>query len=298
MIHIFFVPGMFGSMLEYVLRSKTVEGTPITAEIKADGSMHSFIKKFHPRSMEQIITGLKSAVDITTPIYPCPDAHLPEIISKFKEILPDWEDDAKIILHAPDIRWAEINLLFLYHKVSIGLGLGMEIVAGDNQQNIARWNPSYTHWTQMHRWEFREWISLFYDGWVQEWINIDQQSTRGFLRITNRDVIENPHETITGAIRHCGCTPRKDLNDFLMDYVAKQDYVLKEYHHIEKAVESTVEGIDYIWPELSIIGEAIIQRKLRSLGFELQCDGLDVFPTSSVQLKKITYRPDNNLHQS
>jgi hypothetical protein len=47
MICVFFVPGMFGSTVEYVLRAFTNELDNIDAEILSDGSMHSFKTQMH-----------------------------------------------------------------------------------------------------------------------------------------------------------------------------------------------------------------------------------------------------------
>ena len=150
----------------------------------------------------------------------------------------------------------------------------------------------------MRAWEFREWISLFYEAWVQEWIQIDDHIIQDFIKISTQDIIEYPKKIVREIIQHSGYTPKSDLDDFLEKYIAKQSYVLDEYHCIENAVRATIENFEYEWPTLNIIGEAIIQRQLRSQGLEIACDGLDVFPTNSLKLKQLTYRPEVNLHQS
>lgn len=298
MVHIFFVPGMFGSMLEYVLRSHTVEGVPVDADITPDGSMHSFVKRFHPLEARHLLHGLNDKLDITTPVYPTSDMHLNEIISKFREMLPTWDDDIKFLIHAPNLRWAEINMLFQYHKVAVGLNKGIGIIAGNNHDDIVQWNKNYTHWDQMRVWEFREWISLFYETWVQEWIHIDDHIIQDFIKISAQDIIDDPKKIVREVIQQSGYTPKSDLDDFLEKYIAKQIYILDEYRHIESAVKSTIENSEYEWPTLNIIGEAIIQRQLRSQGLEIACDGLDEFPTNSLKLKQLTYRPEVKLHQS
>jgi hypothetical protein len=297
MIHVFFVPGMFGSMIEYVLKSHTLELIPIQASIRDDGSMHGYSKNFHPTTLKELQQGLSNDIDITTPIYPCEEMHLEGIIQIFRNSLSGWENHSKFIIHAPDLRWAEINLLFQYYKISLGLKMGMDIFSGNNSENIARWNPDYTHWQQMKPWEYREWFSMFYENWVQEWINIDDDLTDGFMRLTNQEILENTKNVLSDMIKFCNLTPGPNLYSFLESYREKQSYVLDEYAHIEHAVKSILNDTEYKWPKLSIIGESIIQRKLRSAGLEIRCDRLDDFPTHSVKLKELTYRSDMNLHQ-
>ena len=60
MINVFFVPGMFGSTIEFILRSYTNEYTPISAGIDSDGAMHSFNKEYHPTSVTKITQHLNT----------------------------------------------------------------------------------------------------------------------------------------------------------------------------------------------------------------------------------------------
>ena len=82
MIHVFFVPGMFGSTIEYIIRSYSNELTPVAGEILSNGSLHSFTKAAHFRHTEHIDNFFKtgSTVDVTTPIYPFNEHTLPEIL--------------------------------------------------------------------------------------------------------------------------------------------------------------------------------------------------------------------------
>jgi hypothetical protein len=43
------------------------------------------------------------------------------------------------------------------------------------------------------------------------------------------------------------------------------------------------------WNPLPLVSQAWIQAKLREIGFELRCDGLDEFPSSSEQLRRLMY---------
>ena len=45
------------------------------------------------------------------------------------------------------------------------------------------------------------------------------------------------------------------------------------------------------WDPLPLPSESYVQWKLRELGYEIRCHGLDIFPTTSVQLKELLYNP-------
>lgn len=59
----------------------------------------------------------------------------------------------------------------------------------------------------------------------------------------------------------------------------------------ESIVDAVINKKDFMWQPttLSIFTEAWIQRQLFKAGFGLKCDGLDIFPTNSLNLKKLTY---------
>jgi hypothetical protein len=55
-------------------------------------------------------------------------------------------------------------------------------------------------------------------------------------------------------------------------------------------IEHFTKNKHYTMPEeLSLLDEAWIQNKLREKGVEIQCSGLNQFPTTVYDLKKITY---------
>jgi hypothetical protein len=191
MIHVFFVPGMFGSTIEYVLRNYTNELVPVSGEILDDGSLHSFAKQAHPLDIEdvnrlsKIVNNPYNELSVTTPIYPFKKNHLPEIITAFDPVIG--LDDKCILLYANNVASAELNILFQYYKICIGLKRGLDIFCNSNSHNIVNWNKDYQHWKDMQDWEFREWFSLFYVEWVQEWIDSCTQVPADWLKIQNVD---------------------------------------------------------------------------------------------------------------
>ena len=50
-------------------------------------------------------------------------------------------------------------------------------------------------------------------------------------------------------------------------------------------------------PCQTLIDEAYVQHSLREQGYEIQCDGLDTFPTNSRDLREIIYENSNTNNQ-
>lgn len=302
MIHVFFVPGMFGSTIEYITRSYSNELTPVAGSILADGSMHSFKKPAHFKDIKDIDDFFKTdnVADVTTPIYPFRQQKLPEILEHHSQnIMPN---HACILMYADSVRSAELNMLFQYHKISVGLNMGLDIFCHGNENNIILWNPTYSHWSQMKPWQLREWISLFYKPWVQEWIVSPQQVGHQFLTIKNTDFLFDSVATANKIFNHCKLTQKLELDTFLNQWRLAQQYIVDEFDLLDRIVNCAIWGVagadgdganqSLEWQPINIIAESIVQQRLRAKGYEIRCDGLDKFPTDAIMfntlLEKVT----------
>lgn len=282
---------MFGSTVEYVLRSYTTRYTPVDEIIGNDGSMHFYTKEHHPRTKQLIFEKIKTLGpdSITTPKYPFKEIHLLEILEIYKSLNIF---SSNILIHADSTRSAELNILFQYYKIAFGqkFQLGLEIFAGSNEQNIINWNPNYKHWSEMQPWEFREWFSLFYVVWVKEWIESANQVPDTFLKVTNTDILFNTKSTLLKIIEFCNLTLSKDVNTFVGKWISKQKYIVNEFNLLDKIVTYTTINQEFVWDKLSIVSEAIIQQRLRILGYNIKCDKLNHFPVNSKTLYNLLER--------
>lgn len=284
MIHVFFVPGMFGSTLEYVLRNYSNEYTSVDADVLPDGSMHSFGKECHPTSQLNLekLKDLASNA-ITTPIYPFQQLHLLDILEKFAAHIGGI--NTEILIYATNTKDAELNLLFQYHKIATGsLQQDLSIFCSGNEHNITNWNTDYKHWHNMRPWEIREWFSLFYVAWVQEWIESQHQVDADFYKVSNIELLENLPRVVRDIFRHCNLTESSGLDEFAVHWRSKQQYIMDEFDLLDRVIECTINNVPFSWNPVNIIAEAIVQQRLRANGYEIRCDGLDVFPTDSATL--------------
>lgn len=286
MIHVLFVPGMFGSTIEFILRSYTQDYMPMNAQIQSDGSMHSFKKQAHfldTKSIAEFFTDHQKDT-ITTPIYPFNEQHLPEIINLLDQYIDPL--DSCVLVYANSLEDAELNMLFQYHKIAFGtkIKIGLTIFCGNNEHNIVNWNSEYTHWSQMQLWELREWISLFYVDWCKEWQDSYYQTTSKFAKIKNTDILNNPYATFAGIIQHCGLTEKPGLLEFASNWKQAQQYIVDEYRLLGEIVDCSITNQSLSWQPINIVAEAIVQQRLRAKGYEIRCDGLNTFPTDSKTL--------------
>jgi len=292
-IQVFFVPGMFGSTIEYISRSYSNELTPVAGSILADGSMHSFQKLAHPLCVYHLdeffklgrLSEMATFPEVMTPIYPFIDQHLPGILDYFNQ--HQRGNESHILMYANDVRAAELNMLFQYHKISLGRQRGLDIFCQGNEHNITAWNPDYTHWSQMQTWQLREWISLFYVDWVSEWINSVHQVGSEFLTIKNTDFLYDTVATSDNIFKHCKLTMKSGLTEFLEQWQQAQQYVVNEFELLDRIVDCTIANQSLTWQPVNIIAEAIVQQRLRAKGYEIRCDGLDTFPTDAIMFNTL-----------
>jgi len=284
MISIFFVPGMFGSTVEYILREFSDNfldpALVLTCGLQPDGSVHGFQKSWHPLNM----SAYKQDVDaeIATPIYPTRDGTLLKIL----EVYPFKSPSINVLMYADSLRSAELNLLFQYHKIAEGEKhqLGLETFAIGNERDIVKWNSEYTHWSQMQPWEWREWMSLFYTTYVQQWINSQHEVPDTFLKISTTELLFQTKDTVTRIFDFCNVLAAGNIDLFIKEWVEKQQYVINEFNLLDDICNNTINNIAFSWEELNIVAAAIVQQRLRSLGYEIRCDGLNTFPVSSTTL--------------
>jgi hypothetical protein len=247
--------------------------------------MHSFIKQAHlfdPDTVKNFIIN-KHFSTITTPIYPFNEWKLPEIL----ETINVTDSDHNILIYADSLRDSELNLLFQYHKIAFGAESkkGLVIFGGyHNAHNIVNWNPDYTSWEQMQSWEWREWLSLFYVTWVQEWQESVDQVPEYFLKIKNINLLVNTHQALTDIIDFCNLTVKTELSPFINEWQSKQQYIVDEFKLLDRIIDSTITQQALTWQPINIVAEAIVQQRLRAKGYEIRCDGLNTFPTDSQTL--------------
>ena len=104
------------------------------------------------------------------------------------------------------------------------------------------------------------------------------------MKIKNTSILFDTEETLYKIIDFCKLTPKHGIKQFADEWQGFQQYIVDEFVLIDQIINQTIKNLDFGWNTLSIVSEAVIQQKLRSLNYEIQCDGLDVFPTDAKSL--------------
>ena len=136
----------------------------------------------------------------------------------------------------------------------------------------------------MQTWELREWFSIFYVQWVQEWINANTYVPSEWLQVSTREILNNTNETFVKICEYYNGIDISNLDklaDFSLLWREKQQYILDEHDLINSIVKLTIANNDFSWKPLTFIAEAMVQHKLRSFGYELRCYNLNTFPINS-----------------
>ena len=289
MINIFFVPGMFGSTLEYMLRNFTNNFTPVTGEILLDGSVHSFEKQFHwhHEGIEKLFSTFNDSIEIANILYP-------EETHSINWIIENWPDDLtkskNIMVVAENLRNAELNLLFQYYKIAYGVKLkfGLNIFFCIN--NLDKWDEKIKNWSDARLWQLRESYSLFYPRMIEESWTLNDTDIPNLITVKNYDILYNLKETFLKIVNFCELTLRdENLDTFITEWVSKQNYIINEFNLLDKIVQSTLnkEYFDWSNDRLCLISEAIIQQRLRQHGYNIKCCNLNKFPTNSKELENL-----------
>ena len=286
-INIFYVAGMYGSTIDYILQF--TQDKSLDTTVLSDGSMHAHIKNFHVTNNHtlQKLTYLRTTTSqMCDIIYPWSDKKFNDIIS----LIPH-QQHKNILVHANNLEDCELTLLNQYYKIAYGKTKtnGLEIFEDSASENFKKWNECYTSWQDMQTWEWREWFSFTYPGYTSEWIASQYQSPDYFFKLSINDLLYNTVNSVINILNHCQIPISTHVIDFATNWKHTQQHIINKLNQIDCIVESILEDECFEWKSLSIIEEAIIQTRLRKHGFELACDGLNKFPCTTKDLKKVLY---------
>jgi hypothetical protein len=279
MIIVLFPSGSFGSTIEYCLRQFSNELTKVDAVILENGSMHSYHKEFHPDTVKEFSEHKHLPYEIATPMYPNKDLLPP--IESIKELSKFIDSNDKVIVIGFDtVAMAERNQLFSYHKTHDFL----TSVAGDHCKS---WNINYESIEDMQTYELRESVSFFIDC-QPYYLDVHKNIMEHWMYITPDDILYNFKDVILKIIDHCNLTVNNsiDIDQFYQEWFSKQQYILKEFNTVNTIIDSIKSDSYFEWEELSIVGEAIVQSRLRKLDMELACYNLNKFPTKTSSLRE------------
>jgi len=148
------------------------------------------------------------------------------------------------------------------------------------------WNSKFTNWPVNARWALREWISF--------WIMDNMQSAyqyKAHAHITTGDLFNTDINVFPKLISRLGLTVT--ASDAIMKYNQQQWIAKQRYHNSQNKCNAWIHDIlhfvDTPTPCNTILDEAYVQYCLRDCGYEIRCDGLNIFPATSNELRELIY---------
>jgi hypothetical protein len=273
MIKILFPPGCYGTYFSRCLYSYTSLSSENATNFNFDttGSSHDFRKNQLANSLIWF-------------------GHLDTFVSKPEDtiitILPDSN-------HCLDY----YNNQFAKNRKGALIGyLQSQISEDDIKYKLLKyWNyKSNTLNDQIPTWILREWFSFWIKPVLDNSYNINvYKQIPSELQISTQDIFENILQKLT----ECAITIGKELriNSETILFNHSQFVKNQKLHNAQIKCQHWVDQIlyneiEYPSPCVTIFDESYVQYLLRNQNFEIQCDQLNKFPLSSLDMKKIIYK--------
>lgn len=289
-IPIVFNGGTYGTYLEWCLTMLTSSGA-IQSPFTSVGNSHAFkgnhlgsfkdwieyinsnsLKKFvrfHPKTQQEdslsvVLDQVCKSVDFVIYLYPDPNSVLLCLNNYYSKIWKDWWD----FQFSNSI---DINKIYENWPVD----------QGSNINNIPVWIR-------------REFLSYYLvTAWFDqiEWHHPATWHNDKCCTVFVSDLLYDFKNTLQTIGNHCNLQysrPIEDLAEYHSKNLALQKYSTQD-QLCNTIITAVIENQNYTWNELPFISEVWIQWQLRRQGFEIRCDGLDKFPTNSLQLRELLY---------
>jgi len=291
-IAIAFNGGGYGTYLEWVLTTLAT-GIPITAPFGINGNSHRFYgnhaNDIHSSLWKAVASKEKSCLFVRLH----PKTHQHEVLdNNLNQILDVAE---KVIYLYPDSDSVLLNINNFYSKIwkewwSVRLS---DPVFADNLYSNWPVNRD-TPVTQIPIWIKREILSFnLMPSWFDqvEWYHPGRwHHARCQLVLTN-ELLYNFESTIQKLQKFCNLEFKKNIADLvpLHDTMLSLQPYLSQDQLCHNIVNHTLTNQLFEWRDIPLPSQSWVQWKLRKLGYEIRCYGLDMFPTNSVQLRELLY---------
>jgi hypothetical protein len=291
-IPIAFSVGSYGTYLEWVLTTLSVD-QHIAPPFTDTGSSHLFFGnhvennagwlrylqgdqqhrfvRFHPKekrnqSLSANLNQVLDSVDRMIYIYPDTDSALLVINNWLSKVRKDWW--THYIVSAQNLEKIHAN---------------WPCCAGQSADDIPTWVR-------------REFLSFYLmPAWQDqiEWYHPDAWHDSRCKIITVSELLYDFESCLSKLQQFANLSFKKSISEILpyhkimleLQQHRTQDQLCKNI------VETTINDSMFDWSgqQITLPSQSWIQWRLRNLGWELACDGLDMWPTNSVQLKQLLY---------
>ena len=142
-------------------------------------------------------------------------------------------------------------------------------------------------------WILREFFSLWIIDCFNDGYSIEKyKNVKSKIQITTQDIFLNFINTLYTICQNLKLSINIDESVITKNHNCFLN--LQKYHNSQLKCQQWVDNIlnnkDSVSPCQTIFDESYVQHLLREAGFELQCDGLNIFPNTSSDMKKLIYK--------
>jgi hypothetical protein len=291
-IAIAFNGGSYGTYLEWALTTLTTD-IPIAAPFNSNGNSHQFrgnhALNIHSSRWKAIADKQESFVFVR--LHPRTlnldilDDNLNQILDVAENVIYLYPDSNSVLLNVNNfyskiwLEWWNIQLL--------------DPVFADNLYSnwpVKRDTPA----DQIPTWVKRELLSFnLMPAWYDqvEWYHPDRWNHPRCQLVLINELLYDFESTLQKLQKFCNLEFKKNIEDLVPMHnimLSLQPY-LSQDQLCHRIVDCTLDNQLFKWPEIPLPSQSWIQWKLRNLGYEIRCFGLDTFPTNSVQLRELLY---------
>lgn len=291
--------GAYGTYLEWLLTTLTTD-CPIIEPFRIDsGNSHNFLGNhlINMNGWDNYISSSKAPVQFVR-IHPKTEK-TESLTENLKTILKTVD---RVIYLYPDHDSILLNINNYYTKIWEDWWTWMfsKEINPDDIYNNWPVDPA-TPLDQIPIWIQREFLSYYLlPSWFSqvEWFHPTSWNHDRCQIVYVKDLLDNVEQVLADIEAFTGLTFNKPIESMLP--LHKKMLYLQKYRNQDSLCANIINSIkdntEFRWAdqELPLASQSYIQWKLREMGYEIECDGLDLFPTDSVYLKSILYLANQN----
>lgn len=289
-IAIAFAPGTYGTYLEWCLSSLTSD-TLLNSPLTKVGNSHNF-KGAHLITIDGWKDFLSASSD--APFVRFHPKHLKEhdLSKNLDSVCRDAQSVIYIYPHVDHVLLCVNNFISKIWKDWWACQLIHTI---DRDVIYQNWPVSIdTPLEKIPLWIKREFLSYYLmPAWFDqvEWYHLDTWTNPKACIVTTKDLLFEFESTLTKIQNHCKLNYVKPISSLLPHHrqnLELQANLLQD-QLCKKIINCVLSDTSFSWDKLPLGSESWLQWELRNRGWEIRCDGLNEFPTNSLDLNKILY---------
>jgi hypothetical protein len=207
----------------------------------------------------------------------------------------DDNDDIVTILPCVDHRIDYYNNQFDKHaKKALIKYITSQLPSIEIAQKLNQgWGYSNKFSSNTPTWILREFFSLWIVDCIKDGYSVEKyKNVNSKIQITTQDIFLNFPTVLSNICKELNLLINIDNDSITKNH--KKFLNLQKYHNsqlkCQQWVNDTINNEYSLNPCQTIFDESFVQHLLRESGFELKCDGLNIFPANSIDMKKLTYK--------